>query len=153
MKTSRGKTRRGRPSTGKALSAAERMQRYRARRSADGLKAVTSWVPRVAPPHSLHRLHDARSLAMHAVIARRIDRDPSLLGVALANLDRWKVQRQGLLPPALAEWEAILARPWPEIATLLCEQSERAVRLRQSTPFAGVLTPAERRRIHDAFRT
>jgi hypothetical protein len=32
------------------------------------------------------------------------------------------------------------------------EQSENAARLRQSSPFAGVLSPAERKRIYDAFR-
>jgi hypothetical protein len=30
---------------------------------------------------------------------------------------------------------------------------EDAIRLRQSSPFAGVLTPAERRRIYEAFRS
>lgn len=89
---------------------------------------------------------------MHTVIARRIDWDPSLLDIAKANLDRWANQREGILPPALAEWRTILETPWSEIAALITEQSERAVRLRQSTPFTGILTPAERRRINDAFR-
>jgi hypothetical protein len=35
---------------------------------------------------------------------------------------------------------------------LLVSRSERATRLRQSSPFAGVLTPAERRRVYEAFR-
>ena len=89
---------------------------------------------------------------MHVVIAQKIDRDPSLLEVAHRNLQHWAEQRQGKLPPALSEWQALLARPWPEVSALLCEQSERAIRLRQSTPFAGVLKPTERRRIHDAIR-
>jgi hypothetical protein len=29
---------------------------------------------------------------------------------------------------------------------------DKAVRLRQSSPFAGLLTPQERRRVYDAFR-
>jgi len=135
------------------MTAAERMRRYRAHRKAAGMKIVTSWVPAITPVPSSHRIHDTRSLAMHTVIAQRIERDPVLLQVAHDNLQRWAGQRQGRLPPALAEWRAILARPWPEIAALLSEQSESAIRLRQSSPFAGILKPAERRRIHDAIRT
>jgi hypothetical protein len=36
---------------------------------------------------------------------------------------------------------------------LITELSENATRLRQSSPFAGVLSPVERRRIYEAFRT
>lgn len=151
MKGSRPKPGRGRPVTGKAIPAAERMRRYRARRKAAGLKQIAAWILETGTPYSSHRLHDARSLAMHTVIAQKIDRNPALLQVAHNNLRRWTEQR-GSLPPALEEWRALLASPWPRIAALLCEQSERAIRLRQSTPFAGVLTPTERRRIHDAIR-
>lgn len=56
------------------------------------------------------------------------------------------------VPLWLKEWREILSRPWPEIACLLTEQSENAARLRQSTPFAGVLTKTERRRMYEAFR-
>jgi ribosomal 50S subunit-associated protein YjgA (DUF615 family) len=45
---------------------------------------------------------------------------------------------------ALEEWRDILSRPWPEIAALITDADEAAVRLRQSSPFAGVLTRAER---------
>lgn len=38
----------GRPRTGKALTAAERMRRYRVRRRAAGLRAATSWKPKRA---------------------------------------------------------------------------------------------------------
>jgi hypothetical protein len=94
---------------------------------------------------------DARSLALHAVIARKIERDPRLLAKARRNLDRWRSAR-GREPHALAEWRRILARPWREVAALLVDPGEDATRLRQSSPFAGVLTPAERRRIYEAFR-
>ncbi|MGQ0429024.1 MAG: hypothetical protein ACT4UQ_03740 [Gammaproteobacteria bacterium] len=39
----------------------------------------------------------------------------------------------------------------PEILDLLTGQTERAVRLRSTTPFVGVLTARERRRIRRAF--
>jgi hypothetical protein len=131
------------------------MRRYRARRRAAGLRLERRWVataPRAArTTWSNHAVLDARSLALHAVIARKIERDPRLLAKARRNLDRWR-KRRGREPHALAEWRAILARPWREVAALLVDAGERATRLRQSSPFAGVLTQEERRRIYEAFR-
>jgi hypothetical protein len=55
-------------------------------------------------------------------------------------------------PPSwVHEWRALLQRPWTEIAAIITEPSETGARLRQSSPFAGVLTPAERARIYEAF--
>lgn len=145
---------RGRPPTGSALTAAERMQRMRAKRKASGLKPVVSWVPetRHSVGYSSHRLLEVRSLAMHAVIARKIERDPALLGIALRNLERWSGQRQERIPAWLKEWQALLKKPWPTIAAFITDSGERATRLRQSSPFAGVLSNEERWRIHEAFR-
>lgn len=137
------------------MTAAERMNRMRERRRASGLKAVLTWVPKAARPASVastHRIIEARSLAMHALIVRKIERDPRLLDVARRNVARWTARYGKSVPAWLEEWREILAWPWPGIAALLTEQSENAVRLRQSTPFAGVLTLAERRRIYEAFR-
>lgn len=147
----------GRPPTGRALTAAERMRRYRVRQRAAGLRAATRWQP-VAPaaltPGLLkHRVIEARSLAMHCLAARKIDADPALLGVARRNLAAWSA-RYGASPPrALAEWRAILDRPWPEIAALITDPGETAARLRRSSPFAGILTPSERGRVYEAFGT
>lgn len=137
------------------MTAAERMRKMRERRRTVGLKAVLTWVPMAARPASVastHRLIEARSLAMHALIVRKIERDPELLDVAHRNIVRWAGRYGDSVPAWLKEWREILSRPWPEIASLLTEQSEDAARLRQSTPFAGVLTRAERRRMHEAFR-
>jgi hypothetical protein len=135
------------------------MRRYRARRRAAGLKLERRWVPEASPtrsdgrhPYSDHRILDARSLALHCLVARKIDRDPALLALAGRNLDRWQRQRNGQLPPALAEWREILRQPWPAVAAILTDPGEDAARLRQSSPFPGVLTAAERRRIYEAFR-
>ncbi len=141
-----------RPTTGKALSAAERMRRHRARRRAAGLRSVRHWAPREAL-WSDHRIAEARSLAMYVMAARRIGADPSLLARARATLERW-LERYGETPPAaIAEWRALLARPWPEIAARATALDEEGARLRQSSPLATLLTASERRRIHDAFRT
>jgi hypothetical protein len=140
-----------RPRTGKALSAAERVRRYRARRRAAGLRPVTRWHS-TAASWSDHRVAEARSLALNVLAARRIAANPGLLGRARATLERW-LGRYGDRPPrALREWQQILGRPWQEVAARATELSEDAARLRQSSPLATLLSEAERRRVHDAFR-
>jgi hypothetical protein len=137
------------------MTAAERMRHMRERRKAAGLKPVVAWVakdkgPEV--PYSSHRLLEARSLAMHAVIAQKIERDLTLLDIPKKNLERWRDRRKDASPAWLHEWRYILGQPWPKIAALITELSENAARLRQSSPFAGVLTSIERKRIYEAFR-
>jgi hypothetical protein len=136
------------------MTAAERMRRMRERRKAAGLRPVLSWEPRanVSAPYSPHRLLDARSLAMHAVMAEKIERNPALIAVAHRNLQRWQERWGQRRPQWATEWLAILERSWPEIAALMTDPGEASTRLRQSSPFPGVLTVDERRRIYDAFR-
>lgn len=147
---------RGRPSTGSALTAAERMRRLRERRKAAGLKAVTAWVPEkpqtIASTYSSHRLLEARSLAMHAIIARKIERDPKLLAIAHRNVERWSTRWKDAPPAWLQEWRKVLQQPWQHIAALITEPSENGARVRQSSPFAGILTNEERWRVYEAFR-
>lgn len=137
------------------MTAAERMRRLRVRRKKAGLRSVVSWQPAASSdpaPYSPHRLLDARSLALHALIAAKITRDPDLLRKPRQNLERWSARWASQFPRWAAEWCVILDRPWPEIAALITEPSENAARLRQSSPFAGVLTPQERKRVYEAFR-
>ena len=144
---------RGRPRTGVALSAAERMRRLRARRKAAGLKPVVAWVAKQGPStYSSHRLLEIRSLAMHALIARKIERDPSLLDIARRNVERWQARWKEAPPAWLEEWHELLNQSWQTVAAFIMETGERATRLRQSSPFAGVLSNEERWRIHEAFR-
>jgi hypothetical protein len=94
---------------------------------------------------------EARSLAMHALIAGKLARNPSLSSKPRRNLENWSARWPD--PPRwVHEWRQILSLPWQQIAALIAEPSEYAARLRQSSPFAGVLTPEERSRIYDAFR-
>jgi hypothetical protein len=126
----------------------------RQRRKATGLKLQSRWVNDGDPvaPYSDHRRLDLRSLAMHTLIARKLARDPGVLSVARRNLKRWSERYGSDSPGWLEEWKAILERPWSDVAALITELSPLATRLRQSSPFAGVLTPQERKRIYDAFR-
>jgi len=89
---------------------------------------------------------------MHTVIAQKIERDPKLLRIPRRNLRRWGARSGDPAPAWIKEWREILSKPWPTVAALITELSEEATRLRQSSPFAGVLTSFERRRIYEAFR-
>jgi hypothetical protein len=127
----------------------------RERRKADGLKPVVTWVAQDAgkrPGFSAHRVLEARSLAMHVVIAQKIQREPGLLNIARNNLTRWRSRWDDAVPTWYREWCEILRCPWPEIAAVITEPSEEGARLRQSSPFAGVLSAEERKRIYEAFR-
>ncbi len=131
------------------------MRAYRARKHAAGLKRVSEWRPvdsHDALAYSDHRLLDARSLAMHCKIAQKISRDKSLLEIPRRNLVRWSQRTSGEVPKFIADWQDILEKPWPLVAAFITSCSEEANRLRQSSPFAGVLAPQERKRIYDAFR-
>jgi hypothetical protein len=46
--------------------------------------------------------------------------------------------------PAFEEWRAILEVPISGVFAVLEGVDERSMRLRQSSPFGGILTPAER---------
>lgn len=145
---------RGRPRKDTTMTAAERMRAYRQRKRDAGLRNVRRWEPAEgARQYSDHRILDARSLAMHCKIAQKISHDPDLLDKAKANLARWSAKSANPPPHYLDEWHEILKRPWPEIAEIITSMSEDATRLRSSSPFAGILSAAERDQIYAAFRT
>lgn len=83
---------------------------------------------------------------MHRRIAARLERDPdAVLAKAFANLDAWQERHRGsALEPVFLEWRNLLGALNPaEIGALITAEDQRAIRLRQSSPFAGVLTPKE----------
>lgn len=100
-----------------------------------------------------HEWIDRRSLALHEAVADTIEAKPELLDIARTNLSRWLSTNPSL---ALLEWRDVLEQSsLREVVRLLRSTSERAVRLRQSSPFAGVLTRTEREAIlrrHDSRR-
>ena len=108
------------------------------------------------PPGLPRVLADRRRIVqvLHNLFSNASRHSPKSLPirVAAANLARWTRQR-GHMERGYIEWAAILKQPWPEVATLLRSRSEDAIRLRQCSPFAGVLSERERMRIHDAFGT
>jgi hypothetical protein len=101
-----------------------------------------------------HERKDEISLAMGRRVAARLSRQPELLKVARENLDRW-TRRNADAPGLLrcyAEWRGILDRPLEEICDLLRSDSEEARRLRQNSPFAGVISPREVWELKQHFR-
>lgn len=146
---------RGRPASPNASTPAERMRAYRARKRAAGLKPVVQWVPDDSHnpiTWSDHRVLDVRSLALHCKIAQKISRNLDLLDIPRRNLDRWAARAGTQIPQYITEWQRILEKPWPQIAMFITGCSEEATRLRQSSPFAGVLDARERKKIYEAFR-
>lgn len=95
---------------------------------------------------------DERSLALHRLVAWKVLADPALLDQARQNVRRWRTM-DGSPSLALSEWESILSGPVDEVTRFLMEPSERATRLRQSSPFCGILTEAERRVIYESYST
>jgi hypothetical protein len=83
-----------------------------------------------------HRLEE-RSLALHRLIAQKVKATPALLDKARENVRRWR-QSNPTPSSALAEWDQIMRGPVGELAAFLVERSEKAARLRQSSPFCGI---------------
>jgi len=92
-----------------------------------------------------HQQIDDRSLAMHRLVAAKVRREPALFHRAQRTLRRWRdPANAGRADPYLAEWDRLMARGLEETLAVVVEDSERAVALRQCSPFAGILSPAER---------
>ncbi len=91
-----------------------------------------------------HSRASARSLAYHSAIASGLDQ--SMIDEARHVLLRW--QQQGRIDPSyVARWEGVLDLPIREIREALLDESTAGDDLRQNSPFAGLLSEPERRRI------
>lgn len=94
---------------------------------------------------------DRRSLVLHRAIAKRLMDSPGrVLALARRNLRRMRERNFGS-SSALREWGVLLDRPLPALARLLTDADPWARELRHLTPFAGVLSAAERTTTYRAF--
>ena len=91
-----------------------------------------------------HSAIDARSLDMDRLIAQRLRENPAVLDKARGVLAKWMTSCDASVRPVFEEWRAILDGPISGVFAVLEGEDERSMRLRQSNPFCGVLTPAER---------
>jgi len=100
-------------------------------------------------PISDHVYIDRRSRCFHILIADCIRKNPELLMISRTNIARWrerhKIQNPHRSEPYyLAAWENVLNRGLDYTLCFMCEDSERATQLRQSSPFAGIISQRER---------
>lgn len=95
----------------------------------------------------------ARSLWLHCAVAGHLVQAPEVvLKRGRTNIDRFlAASPAGPVRHWLGEWLALIDDGPAAVAAALTDASERGVELRQNTPFAGVLTPDERRRVLAAF--
>lgn len=113
--------------------------RQRAQRMRPG--SVLSDVQRSSDPH---RGPELRSLAYHRALAPRLRRP--MVNEARRKLGRWTTE--GRIHPRYAQlWEEVFALPMPEIRKVMTADDERGRDLRQNSPFAGLLSEPERRKI------
>ena len=94
-----------------------------------------------------HEQIDRRSLALAQAVADAIDRDPTGVDLerARATCRRWYQETPS---PAVGEWGRILELEWEAIRPRLLDPGEEGRRLRQSSPFCGILSPRERWEIY-----
>lgn len=96
----------------------------------------------------LDRTHagvDFFSLRLHEEVAKVLD--ASGVAKARANIARWKHQyaaRNAVTQPDWDVWLTILDRPLEDIVAMLVAETEEGDRLRQSSPFCGILSQAYR---------
>jgi len=108
-----------------------------------GLEAAVEYYPRMTR-------EERRSLELHRSIADRLRADPDIvLSKARACLEQMIAGSGGASQP-LREWGVILDRPVEALLPLLTDADPWARELRHVTPFAGVLSAAERA---EAYRT
>ena len=88
----------------------------------------------------------AFSIQLHAKVAQRLAEDPRLLDLARARLD-------AMHPEYAAKWRALLDGAAHVLFATLVEDSDDAQALRQTSPFAFVLTSRERYVIWKAHRS
>jgi hypothetical protein len=118
--------------------------RERRRRSAEAID-----IDKLLPPRRRrgHRTAELQALAYHRLVAERLDDE--VVDEARRRLRRWR--QDGRIHERWAdEWERILTMPLPRIARAISANTPRARELRQTSPFAGVLTEQERRRLRQA---
>lgn len=95
---------------------------------------------------------ERRSLELHRSVASKLAEDPDvIIRRARGNLRKMRSVNPGATP-LLAEWRRLLEHSVSDLIDVLTDPRPRARELRHVTPFAGVLTPAERWSIYRRFR-
>jgi len=92
-----------------------------------------------------HEVQDSISFELAQRIASGLPLHPEWLELARTNLERWS--RLNSNAPSLLrcydEWKKLLQRSVSEICAALTAETDEGQRLRQNSPFAGVIPPDE----------
>lgn len=93
-----------------------------------------------------------RSLWLGFAVAGRIVADPRRTrSLAHRNLEMMRASARGPALSWLDEWDRLLVAPIEELLNALTSQSPRSRDLRQNSPFAGVMSEAEREQVLAAW--
>jgi transcriptional regulator with XRE-family HTH domain len=115
------------------------------------LARAVGWEMEVSFAPAMTR-EDRRSLFLHRAIAEQLRRSPErVVRIARRNLRRMR-DRHPEAAPLLEEWTRILGNPVSGITAVMTDPGMHARELRQVTPFAGVLTAAQRAAVYREFR-
>ena len=96
-----------------------------------------------------HERPERRSLAYHRALGRRLRRHM----VDQARQTLWQWRDADKIDPIYADqWEEVLSKPVAEVRRAIGEDSQAGRDLRQNSPFAGMLSEPERRRIMQQVR-
>ena len=96
-----------------------------------------------------------KSLWLHRALLGPLMIDPTrVLERARENVQRWLPENRadGMTARYLAQWQEILDGGVDDVVDVLVGTDERSSELRQNTPFAGVLSDEDRRRVLASFR-
>lgn len=90
-----------------------------------------------------HAYQDRVSLEMGRIIAAELPNRPEWIAKARENLARWTRLNAGAasLVRCYDEWKALLDLPVEQVCGILTAETGEGQRLRQNSPFAGVLSP------------
>ncbi len=111
---------------------------------AAGLEAAVEFYPPLTR-------EDRRSIRLHRAIATRLTEEPDRVLAQARHALTHMIERQNGVPQPLREWEVLLDRPLSALLALLIDPDPWARELRHVTPFAGVLTAAERAEVYRRF--
>ena len=95
---------------------------------------------------------ERQSMWLHTAVAGRVVKDPDgSLAMARMNITKMRAAHRAPVP-WLDAWERLIDRGAQAVVKALVADTPESVELRQNSPFAGVLTDAERRKVLAAFR-
>jgi len=92
-----------------------------------------------------HEYQDRVSFEIARRIASELPQRPEWMEMARANLKRWSTANSDApsLLTCYTEWASLLDKPVPSICAVLTAQTDEGQRLRQTSPFAGALSPQD----------